>query len=128
MLPALQRHTGQQVGRGGAVHWRVGIEASHQGNVDDRSAQASFRFCKFVVGKGPQRVVLVTPSDRDAHDAHSGFPGLVEQAGRVATSEQFAKQNEDVALTEHGVLGDTFQCDRVFHVFSSSKRGVGHAS
>jgi hypothetical protein len=123
MLPAFQRHAGQEVGRGGATRRRVEIEAGHQRNVDDPSTQSGFRFRKLVFGKGAQCVVLVAPSDRDADDLHSGFPGLVEQAGRVAASEQFAEQNEDIAFAEHGVLGDVFQCDRVFHGLRSSQKG-----
>lgn len=84
------------------------------------------RLClrKLLVRQGPQIIVFVPSPDRDPHDLHSHFSSLIDEARRIATAEQLAKQDEDIAVSKHRVFGDGLQRDWIFHDFSSLKYWV----
>ena len=68
--------------------------------IDDLAAEFFFRFGQFFGVQCAQRIVFVAAADRDAHDGHAGGARFVDQAVDVATAEQFAEQDEHVALLE----------------------------
>lgn len=122
VLPALQRHVCEQVGRRWAAGRSVEIEAGHHRDVDDLAAQPLFGGGEFLGVQRSQRVVLVAPSDRDPHDFHARPAGFVKQASRVSATEQFAEEDENISFAKDAVFGKSVQCDRVFHTVSSLVR------
>jgi hypothetical protein len=55
--------------------------------------------------QGAQAAVVVAAADGDADDGHAGRARFVDQAVHIATAEQFAEQDEDVALAEQLASG-----------------------
>ena len=115
LLPVVQRHRGQHIGRGLPALGGVHVKAGHQGDVDDLAAKVFLCCSMFLVGQGTQRPVIIATTDGDANHLHACGFGGINQAGRVAASEKLAEQNEDIAFAEHGILRDVGQRNRLLH-------------
>ena len=100
VLPALERHIGQHIGRCRFARGGIQIEARHQRHIDDASAQVGLGSRQFLCGQRAQRIVLIATANGDADDRHARLACLVDQAIGVAASEQFAKQHKDIAFAK----------------------------
>ena len=101
VLPTLERHVGQQIGRGGLARRGIQIESCHQRHVDDASAQIGLGHGQLLPGQRAQGVVLVAAANGDADDGHARLARLVDQAVGVTAAEQLTEQHKDIAFAKN---------------------------